>query len=100
MTEREVESRCAECGSNNRIPMLPRDPATDVPGVLCLECSDFVPQPERVECLTNCKHGKWGHKFLPDGSGRTGWLTRQEIFRPYKSKFCPDCGQSLKGAGE
>ena len=57
-------------------------------------------EPERVEKPTNCKHGKWGHKFLPDGSGKTGYLSRQEIFRPYKSNFCPDCGQSLKGASE
>ena len=49
MTEREVESRCAECGSRNRIRMLPRDPATDVPGVLCLECSDFVPDQARAD---------------------------------------------------
>ena len=49
MTEREVESRCAECGSRNRIRMLPRDPAKDVPGVLCLECSDFVPDQARAD---------------------------------------------------
>ena len=52
------------------------------------------------ECPTNCKHGKWGHKFLPDGSGKTGYLSRQEIFRPYKSNFCPDCGADMRGRNE